>query len=217
MDTKFIKNDPRLLGKNNPNYNGGKNISCVICGKDIYVKPCQLKRRKTCSKKCMAIYYSHSKCGENSPTWKGKITKICPICKNSFQLSKWEEKRIYCSIKCKGIALSCKNAPNWKGGTSLLPYAPTFNKYLKMSILKRDNFICQSCGITKEEELKIHGRKLAIHHIDYNKQNCSLENLITTCCTCNSKANYNIEYWISYFKGIIDNFNYSKQYLEHGN
>ncbi len=79
----------------------------------------------------------------------------------------------------------------WKGGISFEPYSSKFNKQLKKEIKKRDNFTCQNCN--KKENL-------CIHHIDYNKQNCSHNNLITVCNSCNSKFNFNREKWTEYFK-----------------
>ena len=68
------------------------------------------------------------------------------------------------------------NNPNWNGGTSFLPYPPSFNQQLKDKIRVRDNFICQLCGVP-ELECK---RRLAIHHINYNKKNNDTNNLRTT-------------------------------------
>jgi hypothetical protein len=81
--------------------------------------------------------------------------------------------------------------PNWNGGTSNLPYPFEFNKLLKENIKKRDEFICGVCG--KETQ------KLAIHHIDYNKDNLEFDNLISLCYSCHSKTNYNRECWIEFF------------------
>jgi len=49
--------------------------------------------------------------------------------------------------------------------------------------------------MTEEEHLIVTGKVLTVHHIDYNKQNCSKKNLITTCNSCNIQANYNRNYW----------------------
>jgi hypothetical protein len=96
---------------------------------------------------------------------------------------------------------------NWRGGLSKLPYAFEFNNELKESIRKRDNYICQNCGLTNEEHLIIYDESLPIHHIDYNKQNCSEENLITTCKQCNSRANFNRSYWQEIYKNKIAQLN----------
>ena len=55
--------------------------------------------------------------------------------------------------------------------------------------------MCQNCGITEEEHIIINGQVLHVHHIDYNKENCSQDNLITTCQQCNLRANSNRDYW----------------------
>lgn len=92
-----------------------------------------------------------------------------------------------------------ENHPNWKGGISKLPYAFEFNDSLKESIRKRDNYECQNCGMTEEEHLIVVGTVLNVHHIDYDKNNCQKENLITLCFGCNIKANFNRDYWKVFF------------------
>lgn len=78
-----------------------------------------------------------------------------------------------------------KNASNWQGGKSYLNYPKVWNNHLKREIRKRDNYACRKCGI-KEGELK---EKLHVHHIDYNKNNCSNNNLISLCRKCHMKTN----------------------------
>lgn len=89
---------------------------------------------------------------------------------------------------------------NWKGGISFEPYTVNFDSQLKDRIRVRDNFICQCCGIPELEC----NEKLSIHHIDHNKQNCSGDNLITLCRKCNTKVNYNREFWVDYFKEKVN-------------
>ena len=55
----------------------------------------------------------------------------------------------------------------------------------------------------EEEHLMIFGTVLHIHHIDYNKQNCSHKNLITTCNQCNTRANFNRSYWQEFYTNLI--------------
>jgi len=92
-----------------------------------------------------------------------------------------------------------KSHPNWQGGKSFEPYPTIFNYQLKDRIRVRDNFICQLCGVP---ELECQ-RRLAIHHIDYDKTNCKEINLTSLCVKCSSKVNYNREYWTRYFKEKI--------------
>jgi len=74
----------------------------------------------------------------------------------------------------------------WRGGIGNLPYPFGFDEELKECIRERDNHICQLCGKMQEEN----GRKLDVHHIDYNKDNLDFNNLIALCSSCNVKANF---------------------------
>lgn len=93
-----------------------------------------------------------------------------------------------------------KSNPNWRGGKSFEPYTLEWTKILRLAIRQRDNFTCQKCGITEEEQLKEIGRILSVNHIDFDKTNCDPKNLNTLCCSCNGVVNYNREYWTNYFQ-----------------
>lgn len=80
------------------------------------------------------------------------------------------------------------------------PYPKEFSEELKEEIRKRDNYTCQLCGKEEDEELKGIGFKLSVNHIDFNKQNCSKENLNTLCHSCNIKINAKREYYTALFK-----------------
>ncbi|MBN1467753.1 MAG: HNH endonuclease [Fusobacteriaceae bacterium] len=91
-----------------------------------------------------------------------------------------------------------ENHHHYKGGQSNL-YPIEFSNKLKQEIRLRDNYTCQLCKIKEKNYCK----KLAIHHIDYNKNNCKKDNLITLCNQCNIKVNYNREYWKQYFQNKL--------------
>ena len=82
-----------------------------------------------------------------------------------------------------------EKASAWQGGKSFEPYSVDWNETLKRSIRERDHYICQLCFQ--------YGN--AVHHIDYNKQNCDPRNLITLCIKCNFKVNGRRNYWTNYF------------------
>lgn len=84
----------------------------------------------------------------------------------------------------------------WKGGISPTPYTSDWTRFLKISIRERDNYSCRICG-EKQGDIAHH-----VHHIDYKKENCNPDNLITLCIKCHGKMNVNREYWINYFKYI---------------
>jgi len=77
----------------------------------------------------------------------------------------------------------------WRGGKSFDPYPVSFNNALKRAIRERDNYVCQGCGEVGN----------VVHHIDYDKENCDSMNLITTCRSCNARANCNRERWEVYY------------------
>ena len=81
----------------------------------------------------------------------------------------------------------------WLGGKSFEPYSVDWTETLKRSIRERDHYICQLCSE--------YGN--LVHHIDYNKKNCKIKNLITLCKSCHSKTNINRESWILFFKSLL--------------
>lgn len=92
-----------------------------------------------------------------------------------------------------------KDHYNWRGGISRYGYTEEWKTPLLDSIRKRDDFVCQECGVHQDELNMGQIKKLDIHHIDYNKDNCDPINLISLCRSCHVKTNVNREYWINYF------------------
>lgn len=92
------------------------------------------------------------------------------------------------------------------GGNGILDipynYSTKFKK-LRPIIKERDNYTCQNCDMTEEEHLSVYGKELCIHHIDYNKENCDKDNLITLCNQCNIRVNFNRNYWREYFNNML--------------
>lgn len=92
-----------------------------------------------------------------------------------------------------------KKAFHYIHGKSKEPYSMEFNDKLKTNIRDRDNHICQLCNISEKKYREKYYRNLDIHHIDYDKQNNEKTNLITLCNSCNIKANFDVDYWYSYY------------------
>ena len=112
--------------------------------------------------------------------------------KNPFYGKKHTEKTRQKMIE-KHIDFSGQNNPNWQNGKSFEIYPQEF-KQIRKFILDRDNHTCQNPNCKHISE------RLDIHHIDYDKKNNSLENLITLCINCHMKTNYNREYWTEFYK-----------------
>ena len=84
-----------------------------------------------------------------------------------------------------------------KFGKDSLSYKPDRNtitadgyplafKDIKPRIRTRDNYICTECGKTTEEN----DREMDVHHIDENKMNNDLSNLILLCRSCHMKLHH---------------------------
>jgi len=91
----------------------------------------------------------------------------------------------------------------WRGGASFIPYTKDFNERKKKYIRDRDGNICQLCGKTEIEN----GKKLTVHHIDYDKSHSYDDNLITLCVTCNNKVNYFRNFWTMFFHNLLNGKN----------
>jgi hypothetical protein len=85
--------------------------------------------------------------------------------------------------------------PSWLGGISKLPYTQDWTDDLRDAIRKRDGYKCQICGI-RQSELST---SLDVHHIDYNKENCNPNNLVSLCKSCHIKTNRKRNDWTTYF------------------
>ena len=89
--------------------------------------------------------------------------------------------------------------PNWIDGRSFEPYSLEFNKQLKRQIRKRDKFTCQECGMTQDKL----GYTLHVHHINYDKKDNSMNNLISLCHQCHCQTNFNRSDWMLYYENKL--------------
>jgi DNA-directed RNA polymerase subunit RPC12/RpoP len=199
-----------------------KKYHCIDCGKPITDK--NTKRCKSCEMKRRwreKEYRDRNYNGENNPNFKGGkpncidcgkglcfrksknykpkrcnkchityLYKINPELNRGKNHPRFGKKYPELSKKIKG-----KNNPNWIDGRSFEPYTIEFNQDLKNQIKKRDKYECKKCG----------KKGTHIHHIDYNKQNCEENNLITLCIKCNGQVNANRGYWKRFFTAILIN------------
>ena len=176
---------------------------CPVCGKVFY---------KKVYKKCQAIYCS-PKCayrGRSLGITKRRIKKpynckrkelrICPVCQKEYIYKNKKQK--YCSRKCYEIAkkekMIGKKNPSWIDGRSYQKRSFRGNDWetLRKEIYKRDNYICQDCGvkcISKRDATNKNSDKIIqCHHIvNYKKgRNNDKSNLITLCLKCHLKRHY---------------------------
>lgn len=85
---------------------------------------------------------------------------------------------------------------NWRGGISFKPYCFKFNKNFKELIRDKFGRKCYLCPTTEKEI----GKKLDVHHIDYNKNSiCNGKEwaFLPLCKKCHLKTNVNRWYWFN--------------------
>ncbi len=170
------------LGNQNPNWKGGLvEVHCDNCQKTKLVKRKELKlNHHFCDRRCHGDWLSRTKKGKNNYFFGGVMSK---------------EARCKLSLSHGGTGIPYENRKYDKS---------IFNEKLKEYIRKRDNYTCQNCNMTEEEHLIVFGSVLHVHHIDYNKMNCRESNLISTCKSCNTRANHNKSYWLAFYKSKME-------------
>ncbi len=131
---------------------------------------------------------------------KAKLKYQCPFGHiNEISWNNWS--RGWRCPTCKYINHSVNQSGvlnhQWKGGISCAPYCSDWTKEYKEFIKSRDGYICLNPGCYKEDNM------LSVHHIDYDKLNCSFSNLITLCRSCNSRANKDREWHKAWYQSIL--------------
>lgn len=167
---------------------------CPICSIEFNVLYCHRDRYITCGYKCGGIYKS-----------KPRINNKCKFCNKDFISKKTPTKeQSFCSTNCarksrkNGIYRNCKECGN-------AIYVPkhkinTNHRYFCSSVCRikswnRDSIKAQMPGSYRENAWKIYEKKcydcgimderlLVIHHIDGNRKNGKLDNLIPVCHNC---------------------------------
>ena len=201
-----VRNNISKSLKNHPHYKNGKSMAKMLefnrskngrTYEEIYgkEKAQQIKQKM-----------SESKIGPKNNRYGIKLSNEV---KKKMQLNnlgkkRSEEARKHISLAHIGSIpwnkeLPPDQQPNWQGGKSFEPYTLDFNDEFKELIRKRDGHICQLCEITQADS----ERKLAVHHIDYNKLNSFQQNCTSLCIKCHILTNYNRDEWKTFFQSLL--------------
>ena len=97
-----------------------------------------------------------------------------------------------------------KNNSQWLGGLSDNEYVYNWRKIRKLA-LEYYGEICYKCGSDYH---------ICVHHIDYDKSNNYIGNLIPLCLKCHLKTNWNRDIWYRIFSSSIPQPNISSNYSD---
>jgi hypothetical protein len=170
--------------------------------KQKFCKNCKKEINRNAKKYCKSC----AKKGKLNSSYKhGKYCKIS-ICIDCGKETKYSLAKRCSSCHIKYININNlkrlsnpKNHWNWQNGKSFEEYGKEFDNSLKEQVRFRDKYTCQECGCSQLEN----GRQLDCHHIDYNKKNNNLQNLLSLCMRCHRKTTSNKNYWIKYYTDKI--------------
>ena len=142
--------------------------ACEACTKNFYAKPSHIARgwARYCSKIC-----------QNESQKTGKIIK-CGMCSQEIYRTPKHHKhsksnKFFCSKSCQtlwrnSVVYVGVKHPNWK-----------FGKHTYRNVLLK-SAIPKVCKLCKTDDIRV----LAVHHIDRNRNNNKIQNLVWLCHNC---------------------------------
>ncbi len=162
-------------------------VSCTICKKPFYAKPRHLKRGwgKYCSKACQYT-------GQHT----GKVFHCATCDKKVYRTPKEVRvsitKKFFCNRSCSIIwkninIFSGSNHVNWKNGES---------RYRNIILRSEIEQKCKRCALADK-------RILAVHHVDKNRRNNSLENLKWLCHNCHFLIHHDKEEYKKFMVAMV--------------
>lgn len=169
-------------------------VPCEQCGVEVSVSPSKEKYEKHfCSRSCHGVWREENK---DEFFDRDMVAVQCEVCgmemlKKPSEVEMYEEH--YCSIECMGERykdrLSGDGNPRWKGGHAVDMY-PSDWSTIRESILKRDGYVCQVCGMGDDEHIDEFEQGLHVHHIVPLSEGGTNENenLISLCALCHRDA-----------------------------
>jgi len=152
-------------------------VNCSNCNKDINKKPCHVKMYKDlfCDRVCSSEFKA-----------KDSVIKPCAYCSKEVKRSKTEAAKskngnLFCNRSCatsfnNTAYKSRENNPNWVDGAG---------SYRSMA-LKTNEHACAKCGYDECPEI------LEVHHINEDRSNNTLDNLLVVCPNCHTKIHKSI-------------------------
>lgn len=96
----------------------------------------------------------------------------------------------------------------WRGGASTKPWAypKEWNERTRELVRNRDSRTCQFPECTYSDIGK--DKRLDVHHIDGNKQDCRAINLISLCHSHHMKVEMSPRTWEDYFYSVVSDYEF---------
>lgn len=167
---------------------------CIVCKKEFTDKSYN-HEAKFCSEKCKIFYHYHKdieKSRKRFRDWREKNRDREIKRAKDYHRNQYDNNPEYV-LKRRNQAKQWRiNNPDkvWERHNK-----EHFNGN-KLLVLERDNFTCQICDYVGKDK---YDTNIAIHHIDRNRNNNELENLITLCDKCH-KYFTNLQQFISFYE-----------------
>lgn len=153
--------------------------------------------------KTVCGHYSRADIFSDMPLPEGSCYSQCPEC---MGYPRAKETLIKQSCAQRGIPIS-----EFDGFSKYKPYCEKFNKKFKDRVRAFFGYTCVLCGEPQN------GRRLQVHHINYEKGACCDKNIIplfvSLCNSCHIKTNSNRKYWENYFTKLINEYYGGKCYF----
>lgn len=170
---------------------------CIVCGTKLILLPHVQERQKYCSEPCIKVAENNAAKERRKLARENRIQVIkkCPKCLKEFSPTRNNYAK-YCSEFCQSSNYK-KSHPEkvreWKkryyqkhkeyvSKKSKIFHSNDYFGGLRFKVLDRDGGNCQNCGQEYRPFTTI------IHHIDKDKNNNVMENLVTLCRSCHNKV-----------------------------
>lgn len=173
-------------------------VECENCGEETYLPPSLKGQEKHfCSQSCQGDWRSGKSADEFGVSLSGELVE-CANCgvkiyKSPHRIELYDNH--YCNERCMSedyeSRLSGDGNPRWEGGRERV-YPHNWND-IRESVIERDGYKCDECGISRIEHIEKYEKDFHVHHIQsiVDGGTHNIDNLITLCIVCHPTVETN--------------------------